>query len=61
MDMYLVFSVITSTPTSLLASIKVCVFLFMVYILPPSEPQMRHDTKTYWLADRQSYVTLNLQ
>jgi hypothetical protein len=31
--MYLVFSVFTSVPTSLLASIKVSVFFFMVSIL----------------------------
>jgi hypothetical protein len=34
--MYLVFSVFTSRPTSLLASIKVCVFFFMVSTLSPS-------------------------
>jgi hypothetical protein len=34
--MYLVFSVFTSKPTSLLASIKVCVFFFMVSTLSPS-------------------------
>jgi hypothetical protein len=32
-NQYLVFSVFTSRPTSLLASIKVCVFLYMVFIL----------------------------
>jgi hypothetical protein len=34
--MYLVFSVFTSRPTSVLASIKVCLFFFVVYILSPS-------------------------
>jgi hypothetical protein len=35
-NIYLVFSVFTSRPTYLLASIKVCVFFFMVSTLSPS-------------------------
>jgi hypothetical protein len=35
-NIYLVFSVFTSRPTSLLVSVKVSVFFFMVSILPPS-------------------------
>jgi hypothetical protein len=35
-NVYLVFYVFTSRPTYLLASIKVCVFFFMVFILSPS-------------------------